>query len=556
MARIILLLACTAVTLATIAASSIVEHKFNVGKFPIQRLCQEYVQIAVNGSLPGPAIEVREGDSLVIHVCNESPYNITLHWHGVFQRLSGWADGPAYVTQCPIRPGNSYTYRFAITGQEGTLWWHAHAHISMLRATVHGASIIRPKFRGYPFKSPYMEIPLILGEWWNENLAVVENNILTLGGVPAGSLSDAYTINGQPGHLYPCSTDGMFKLNVVSGKTYLLRIVNAAVSYQLFFKIAQHTFTVVAIDASYTVPYVTDVIVIAPGQTADVLFEANQPHGDYYMAAQPYSDSPIVRFPNGTATGLVHYVGSTSSTGLMPVLPSPKDTSTAFKFYSSLTSLRTGPFWRPCPETVDEKMFITIGGGLLPCGPVANCSSPVGPRYQLSASMNNVSYLPPSTLSLLEAFYYGVDGIYTDDFPNNPPVVFDYTNPKESLNFDLLTTARGTRVKRLKYNSVVEIVFQNTALLSVDSHPVHLHGFDFYVLAQGFGNYDPIKGPTMFNLINPQKRSTLAVPMGVWFVHCHTDLHIPLGLDMAFLVENGKTKSSTLPSPPPDYPRC
>ncbi|KAF9596780.1 hypothetical protein IFM89_013327 [Coptis chinensis] len=236
------------------------------------------------------------------------------------------------------------------------------------------------------------------------------------------------------------------------------------------------------------------------------------------MAAQPYSATPILIFPNGTTTGLVHYIGATSSTGLMPVLPSPRDTPTAFKFYSNLTSLRTGPFWLPCPNTVDEKMFITISGGLQPCGPVANCSSPLGPRYRLSASMNNVSYLGPSTLSLLEAFYYGVDGIYTDDFPNNPPVVFDYTNPKQSLNFDLLMTERGTRVKRLKYNSVVEIVFQNTALLVAESHPVHLHGFDFYVLAQGFGNYDPINGPTMFNLRNPQQRSTIAVPIGGWAV--------------------------------------
>ncbi|KAF9596779.1 hypothetical protein IFM89_013326 [Coptis chinensis] len=215
MARIILLLACTAVILATIAASSIVEHTFNVGNFPIQRLCQEYVKTAVNaGSLPGPTIEVREGDSLVIHVFNESPFNITLHWHGVFQRLSGWADGPAYVTQCPILPGNSYTYRFAIIGQEGTLWWHAHAHISMLRSTLHGAIIVRPKLRGYPFKIPYMEIPLVLGEWWNENIVDVENNFLKSGGGP--SLSNAYTINGQPGHLYPCSTDGEKILSIIS----------------------------------------------------------------------------------------------------------------------------------------------------------------------------------------------------------------------------------------------------------------------------------------------------------------------------------------------------
>ncbi|KAK4354105.1 hypothetical protein RND71_026299 [Anisodus tanguticus] len=72
--------------------------------------------------------------------------------HGVFQLLSGWADEPEFE----IRPGNIYKYRFNLTGQEGTLWWHAH--VSWLRATVHGALIIRPKRgRSYPFPKPYKE---------------------------------------------------------------------------------------------------------------------------------------------------------------------------------------------------------------------------------------------------------------------------------------------------------------------------------------------------------------------------------------------------------------
>lgn len=80
----------------------------------------------------------------------------------MFQHLSAWADGPTYVTQCPIRPGHSYTYKFNITGQEGTLWWHAH--MSWLRATVYGALIIRPRSgHRYPFPKPHKEIPILLG---------------------------------------------------------------------------------------------------------------------------------------------------------------------------------------------------------------------------------------------------------------------------------------------------------------------------------------------------------------------------------------------------------
>lgn len=71
--------------------------------------------------------------------------------HGLKQYANGWADGPAYITQCPIKPGNNYVYDFNVTGQRGTLWWHAH--ILWLRATVYGAIVILPK-QGTPFPFP------------------------------------------------------------------------------------------------------------------------------------------------------------------------------------------------------------------------------------------------------------------------------------------------------------------------------------------------------------------------------------------------------------------
>jgi laccase len=133
---------------------------------PVTRLCREHSIMTVNGQFPGPPVEVSEGDSLIVRVINRGGYNVTVHWHGVRQMRTGWSDGPEYVTQCPIRPGQSYTYRFTVAGQEGTLWWHAHS--SWLRATVHGALIIRPRagVTAYPFNSgkpPAAEIPILLG---------------------------------------------------------------------------------------------------------------------------------------------------------------------------------------------------------------------------------------------------------------------------------------------------------------------------------------------------------------------------------------------------------
>ncbi|XP_034692840.1 laccase-7 [Vitis riparia] len=565
MARPVFLLPFALLLLAsTMASADVVEHSFHVQNLTVRRLCHEQVITAVNGSLPGPTIRVREGDTLVVHVFNKSPYNLTIHWHGVFQLLSGWADGPVYATQCPIRPGHSYTYKFTITGQEGTLWWHAH--VQWLRATVYGALIIRPRAgHKYPFPKPHKEYPIILGEWWNANVIDVENEGLASGGAP--NISDAYTINGQPGDLYPCSQKHTHKIKVVQGKTYLLRIINAALNNQFFFKIAKHKMKVIAVDASYTEPYVTDVVVIAPGQTTDILLTADQSLGSYYMAAHPYASAAGATFDNTTTTGIVVYDGATSSTPEMPVLPAFNDTPTAHKFFSNLTALSNGPHWTPVPLQIDEHMFVTFGLALSPCGGNATCAGPLG--QQFSASMNNASFVFPTELSMLQAFFFGVSGIYTADFPDQPPVEFDYTNSNISFDQSLIFAPKSTRVKKLKYNATVEIVLQNTAFVVVENHPIHIHGFNFHVLAQGFGNYNATTDRKKFNLENPQVRNTIGVPVGgwavirfqannpgVWLVHCHLDVHLPWGLATAFVVENGPTPSSTLPPPPADLPLC
>ena len=85
--------------------------------------------------------------------------------HGIKQKRTGWADGPAYITQCPIRKGASYTYKFKVEDQRGTLWWHAH--YSWQRASVSGAIIIYPRMP-YPFSTKtniHAEIPIVFGNY-------------------------------------------------------------------------------------------------------------------------------------------------------------------------------------------------------------------------------------------------------------------------------------------------------------------------------------------------------------------------------------------------------
>ncbi|KAH9304726.1 hypothetical protein KI387_009130 [Taxus chinensis] len=555
----LVLLLCIAFMTPWSSSAALVRYKFTIATQNVTRLCKEQEIVTVNGQFPGPTLYAHEGDNVVVQVQNKGPYNVTIHWHGVRQLRSCWADGPAYITQCPITPGNSFTQRFRIIDQEGTLWWHAH--ISYLRATVHGALVIYPRFRKpYPFPKPTAEFPLILGEWWNANVEDVINDAIRRGAVPLES--DGYTINSQPGDLFPCSANDTTRISVKSGKTYLMRIVNAAMNHAYFFKIAEHNLTVVAVDASYTKPYRTDLLLIQPGQTMDVLLTTPKTSGLFYIAVRVYNSQPPrgLPFVNTTGTAILEYRGTTSnnSVPLMPTLPAFTDTQTAFNFANSLRSLQSS-----VPQSVDEEMLITEGFGLVSC-PNNSCAGINGGRAV--GSLNNISFVTPD-IAILQSYYYGVNGVFTRDFPDNPPLKFNYSQQNPPLS--IWQPELGTKVKVLKFNSNVQIVFQNTGIITIQNHPIHLHGHDFYVVGQGFGNYNPQTDPANFNLVDPQMLNTVGVPTGgwaairftannpgVWLMHCHFESHSALGFEMVFLTENGPRKLDALPSPPRGLPKC
>lgn len=70
-------------------------------------------------------------------------------------------------------------------------------------------------------------------------------------------------------------------------------------------------------------------------------------------------------------------------------------------------------------------------------------------------------------------------------------------------------------MKVLECNTAVEIVFQGTDLLAGTDHPMHLHGYSFYVVGGGFGNFDRAKDAKRFNFVEPSLQNTIMVPKNV-----------------------------------------
>ena len=60
------------------------------------------------------------------------------------------------------------------------------------------------------------------------------------------------------------------------------------------------------------------------------------------------------------------------------------------------------------------------------------------------------------------------------------------------------------------------MVLQDTSIIGAESHPLHLHGFNFFVVGRGSGNFDANKDPAKFNLVDPAERNTIGVPSGGW----------------------------------------
>ncbi|GJY01901.1 laccase/diphenol oxidase family protein, partial [Tanacetum coccineum] len=470
------------------------------------RLCEMKNILTVNGQFPGPTLNVREGDTIYVKVHNNGRYNITIHWHGVKQPRNPWSDGPEYITQCPIQPGDSFNYEIIFSMEVGTIWWHAHSDWS--RATVHGAIVVQPgPGRSYPFLQPHEEVPIIFGEWWKEDIMEVLKEFVTSGGAPRDS--DAYTINGQPGDFYPCSSEDTFKLNVTYGRKYLLRMVNAAMNEILFFAIANHSLTVVGADGSYTKPLTKDYVVISPGQTLDCLLEANQvpPQGRYYMAARAYSTGVGVSFDNTTTTGILQYDSGSTTSPIRPSLPYYNDTIAAFNFLGRLKSL--GPLSFPL-RAHDTQIYSTISINTFPCQNTS-CEGPNDTR--LAASMNNISFESPR-IDILEAYYYNINNEFGTRFPSVPPLYYNFTG--NNLPLILQTPKRATEVRVIEYDSIVEVVFQGTNLVSGLDHPMHLHGFNFYVVGWGYGNFDNKTDPLNYNLVDPPFRNTVLVPINGW----------------------------------------
>ena len=289
--------------------------------------------------------------------------------------------------------------------------------------------------------------------------------------------------------------DGGYRYNTsfVSGTSYRIRLVNAAVDTHFKFMIDNHTMQVIASDLVPITPYETTVLDIGMGQRYDIIVTADQADtaDNFWLRAIPQSacsdndNSDDIR-------GIVYY-------GDSPSTPS----TTAYSYEDS------------CDDETDNL--------------VPYISKTV--ESQLSTNEEDVTA-----------------GINTDSlfrwYLNSTTMVVEWENPTlEQILAGNTTYDTSDAVLELPDANVWTYLVIETTLAV--PHPIHLHGHDFSVLAQGTGTYS---SSVTFNLDNPPRRDTAMLPAsgylvlafetdnpGAWLMHCHIGWHTSEGFALQFI---------------------
>ena len=98
---------------------------------------------AYNGQVPGPQIRVREGDRVRLNLTNKLPESTAIHFHGL--EVPNDQDGVPYITQPPVKPGETYTYEFTVPNA-GSHMYHSHHNAAMqVGLGLLGAFIVEPR---------------------------------------------------------------------------------------------------------------------------------------------------------------------------------------------------------------------------------------------------------------------------------------------------------------------------------------------------------------------------------------------------------------------------
>ncbi|KAK3605830.1 hypothetical protein CHS0354_002467 [Potamilus streckersoni] len=545
---------------------------------------------AVNGKVPGPPIIVYQGQTVIVHVKNKlKSQTATIHWHGLHQNGTPWMDGVPFVTQCPLHPGQIFTYKFKAE-PKGTFWYHSHVGAQRSMGTF-GAFIVREK------KVLEMEEHiLVINDWnhdWDSDLA----HMKMIYGIYEGrkkisgtkSLDGAFfslfkfhagLVNGR-GRYYDEKTGHhngapLEVFEVEQGKDYRFRVIAAGVLYPFRISVDNHPLKIVASDG-YDLDLVeAESFIINPGERFDFVITANQTVSNYWIRALSLEIDK-----NHTAEAILRYKGASEQE---PVTQQKNCTS------SDLCIVINCPFLHyPSHEFSVCKTFND-----LKAASSDNSTDPIEPgkfqEFFLNFAFPGTTFTPGS----VNGREFKVPSVSVMTQPNE----WNYPCKEPECGEQKICTC--THALDIANGDTVQMVLTNMGKGRGWSHPVHLHGHSFHVVKMGYANYnettgkfigdnldvdcrgDTVRDDSFCNnatwsnvswndgnvpnleLEHAPRKDTIIVPTGgytvirfqadnpgLWYFHCHIELH---NLDGMVLMIN--ESFAEVPDPPANFPQC
>ncbi|KNF06200.1 L-ascorbate oxidase [Puccinia striiformis f. sp. tritici PST-78] len=536
--------------------------------------CTNRPSVVINGTFPGPELRFKVGDQVEIRVHNLLKFNTTLHWHGLSQYGSPFADGTEKISQYAIPPGGYFDYIFQLEANSaGTYIYHAHVGFHLM--TCHGAFIVED-LKSPPFKYD-KELVMLFADYYHN----LEQQITAgLDEVPFKWLGEPQSMVVNGNALGTCNSTSPFgcsttchhhRLVVKPDTTYRVRVIGITVLTYLYFGIEDHpALSVIEADGGYVRPASTEHIQLHSGQRYSFLLKTKSREelkklgskrdfwGRLETRWRPIRDQGAF---------VLHYEDDSP--------PQPYGSRQPDLSRSPMPALEQFRKLVPLPD--EGNTWLTEKFEALDPNEVAPTASEVTRRITITGQQRKA---PDGHINW---FINGEK--YVETQPQIPFLVRAYTT-KLKPDYEAAAKNNGfdkkLRAYPVKLNDVVEFVVLNQVSTAgvTETHPWHLHGEAFFVVAHGTGEFTEAKkvaaearfhkthirrdteiifsskrGASYSNTTLPPDTVTgwmvlrmRAETPGAFLMHCHTQPHAAMGMAAVILVgiEN-------LPPLPPGY---
>ncbi len=523
-----------------------------IGELPVNFTGAKRTAMAINGSVPGPILRWREGDTVTLRVRNRLQQDTSIHWHGII--LPANMDGVPGLSFHGIAPDGMYEYRFKVQ-QNGTYWYHSHSGFQE-QVGVYGALVIDAK-EPEPF-SYDRDYVVMLSDWTDEDPARVlsklkkqsdyynyhkrtvgdfVNDVSEMGWSAAladrkmwaemkmspTDLADVsgytytYLMNGQ-------APDGNWTGVFKPGEKIRLRFINGSAMTYFDVRIPGLKMTVVAADGQHVKPVLVDELRIAVAETYDVIVEPESEQA-YTIFAQSMDRTGYSRGTLAVREGLQAPVPTVDPRPIISMNDMGMDhgdmggmdhdsmagtdhNSMAGMDHGAMTGTSAAMQRHPASETNNPLVDMQT------MSPTPKLSDPGiglrnnGRRVLTYADLRSTfpdpdGRAPGRTIELhltghMEKFAWSFDGIKFSD--------------AEPL--------------RLKYGERLRITLVNDTMMT---HPIHLHGM-WSDLEDDNGNFMVRKHTIDMPPGSKRSYRVTADALGRWAYHCHLLFHMEMGM--------------------------